>query len=95
MISKIAATPDTIPAGAAASVVTSASKALAASAGAAGTPMSDAERQVRIDLAAAYRLVAYYGMDDSIYTHISARVPGEPGAFLINHHPQRRALGAP
>lgn len=35
-------------------------------------PMSDAERRVREDLAAAYRLVALYGMDDSIYTHISA-----------------------
>lgn len=45
---------------------------------------SDAERQVRIDLAAAYRLVAYYGMDDSIYTHISARVPGTHDQFLIN-----------
>jgi ribulose-5-phosphate 4-epimerase/fuculose-1-phosphate aldolase len=38
-----------------------------------------AERLVREDLAAAYRLVAYYGMDDSIYTHISARVPGTEG----------------
>jgi len=46
--------------------------------------MSDAERQVREDLAAAYRLVAHYGMDDSIYTHISARVPGTEDQFLIN-----------
>ena len=38
--------------------------------------MTDAERHVREDLAAAYRLVALCGMDDSIYTHISARVPG-------------------
>jgi ribulose-5-phosphate 4-epimerase/fuculose-1-phosphate aldolase len=45
---------------------------------------SDAEWQVRVDLAAAYRLVAYYGMDDSIYTHISARVPGQDTQFLIN-----------
>lgn len=45
---------------------------------------SDAERQMRSDLAAAYRLVALYGMDDSIYTHISARVPGEEDQFLIN-----------
>ena len=43
-----------------------------------------AERQVRQDLAAAYRLVAHYGMDDSIYTHISARVPGTDDQFLIN-----------
>jgi ribulose-5-phosphate 4-epimerase/fuculose-1-phosphate aldolase len=47
-------------------------------------PMSAAERQVREDLAAAYRLVALYGMDDSIYTHISARVPGTDDQFLIN-----------
>jgi len=47
-------------------------------------PVSDAERQVREDLAAAYRLVAHYGMDDSIYTHISARVPGTEDQFLIN-----------
>lgn len=46
--------------------------------------LSPAERQVREDLAAAYRLVAYYGMDDSIYTHISARVPGTEDQFLIN-----------
>ncbi|MFT6591236.1 MAG: ribulose-5-phosphate 4-epimerase/fuculose-1-phosphate aldolase, partial [Rhodoferax sp.] len=45
---------------------------------------SAAERQVREDLAAAYRLVAYYGMDDSIYTHISARVPDTEDQFLIN-----------
>lgn len=39
---------------------------------------------MRRDLAAAYRLVALYGMDDSIYTHISARVPGQEDQFLIN-----------
>ena len=44
----------------------------------------DAERKVREDLAAAYRLVAHFGMDDSIYTHISARVPGTDNQFLIN-----------
>ncbi|MBP6900452.1 MAG: class II aldolase/adducin family protein [Burkholderiaceae bacterium] len=51
------------------------------------TPLMDAsaaERQVREDLAAAYRLLALYGMDDSIYTHISARVPGTEDQFLIN-----------
>lgn len=48
------------------------------------TSPSDAERAVRQDLAAAYRLVAHYGMDDSIYTHISARVPGTENQFLIN-----------
>jgi ribulose-5-phosphate 4-epimerase/fuculose-1-phosphate aldolase len=48
------------------------------------TPCSAAERQVRIDLAAAYRLVALFHWDDLVFTHISARVPGEEGAFLIN-----------
>ncbi|EHP37480.1 class II aldolase/adducin family protein, partial [Cupriavidus basilensis OR16] len=46
--------------------------------------VSEAEQRVREDLAAAYRLVALYGMDDSIYTHISARVPGTEDRFLIN-----------
>ncbi|AKC71402.1 class II aldolase/adducin family protein [Pandoraea oxalativorans] len=50
----------------------------------AATVVSDEERQVRIDLAACYRLVALNGWDDLIYTHISAMVPGEPGHFLIN-----------
>ena len=46
--------------------------------------MTDAERATRIDLAAAYRLAALNGWDDTIYTHISAAVPGESGAYLIN-----------
>jgi len=45
---------------------------------------TDAEHQLRQDLAAAYRLVALYGMEDSIFTHISARVPGHDDQFLIN-----------
>ncbi|MBC7982415.1 MAG: class II aldolase/adducin family protein [Candidatus Obscuribacterales bacterium] len=45
-----------------------------------------AERAVRVDLAAAYRLVALYGWDDIIFTHISARVPGPEHHFLINHY---------
>ncbi len=44
----------------------------------------ESEWRARVNLAAAYRLVALHGMDDSIYTHISARVPGEDGRFLIN-----------
>jgi ribulose-5-phosphate 4-epimerase/fuculose-1-phosphate aldolase len=47
-------------------------------------PISDAERRLRVDLAAAYRLVALHGWDDVIYTHLSASVPGEAGRFLIN-----------
>lgn len=46
--------------------------------------VSDQEWQVRVDLAAAYRLVAHYGWDDLIFTHISARVPGPDHHFLIN-----------
>ena len=44
----------------------------------------DAEWKARLDLAAAYRLVALYGWDDLIFTHISARVPGPEHRFLIN-----------
>ncbi|PUA17665.1 class II aldolase/adducin family protein [Glaciimonas sp. PCH181] len=46
--------------------------------------ISPEERQVRIDLAAAYRLCAMFGWDDLIYSHISARVPGPEHHFLIN-----------
>lgn len=45
---------------------------------------SEAEWQARIDLAACYRLVEHYGMADMMANHISSRVPGEDGAFLIN-----------
>lgn len=46
--------------------------------------VSAEEWQTRIDLAAAYRLVARFGWDDLIFTHISARVPGSDHHFLIN-----------
>jgi ribulose-5-phosphate 4-epimerase/fuculose-1-phosphate aldolase len=42
------------------------------------------EREVRTDLAAAYRMAAQRGWDDIVYTHLSASVPGEPGVYLIN-----------
>jgi ribulose-5-phosphate 4-epimerase/fuculose-1-phosphate aldolase len=46
--------------------------------------VSDAEWALRTDLAACYRLVALFGWDDLIFTHISARVPGPEHHFLIN-----------
>jgi ribulose-5-phosphate 4-epimerase/fuculose-1-phosphate aldolase len=46
--------------------------------------VSPEDWSVRVDLAAAYRLVAHYGWDDLIFTHISARVPGPNEHFLIN-----------
>jgi ribulose-5-phosphate 4-epimerase/fuculose-1-phosphate aldolase len=46
--------------------------------------VSAEEWQVRVDLAAAYRLVSHYGWDDLIFTHISARVPGPAHHFLLN-----------
>ncbi len=46
--------------------------------------VTPAEWQARVDLAAAYRLVAHYDMSDMMANHISAAVPGEKGAFLIN-----------
>ena len=45
---------------------------------------SHAEWQARIDLAACYRLVEFYGMADMMANHISARIPGEEGVYLIN-----------
>ncbi len=44
----------------------------------------EAEWEQRVDLAACYRLVAHFGWDDLIFTHISARVPGPEHHFLIN-----------
>ena len=46
--------------------------------------MAPGEWEARVDLAAAYRLVALYGWDDLIFTHLSARVPGPEHHFLIN-----------
>ena len=46
--------------------------------------VSAEEWAMRVDLAAAYRLVALHGWDDLIFTHISARVPGPEEHFLIN-----------
>ena len=46
--------------------------------------VSAEEWQVRVDLAACYRLVAHYGWDDLVFTHLTARVPGPEHHFLIN-----------
>jgi ribulose-5-phosphate 4-epimerase/fuculose-1-phosphate aldolase len=46
--------------------------------------VSAEEWELRVNLAAAYRLVALYGWDDLVFTHISARVPGPEDHFLIN-----------
>jgi ribulose-5-phosphate 4-epimerase/fuculose-1-phosphate aldolase len=42
------------------------------------------ERELREDLAAAYRLIAMHGMTDLVFTHLSVRVPGEGHRFLVN-----------
>ena len=46
--------------------------------------VSPEEWQLRVDLAACYRLVAAYGWSDLVFTHISARIPGPEHHFLIN-----------
>ncbi len=46
--------------------------------------VSAEEWALRVDLACAYRLVAHYGWDDLIFTHLSVRVPGPEHHFLIN-----------
>ena len=46
--------------------------------------VSEAEWALRVDLAAAYRLVALFGWDDLVFTHISARLPDRHDEFLIN-----------
>src|SRR3984893_10966352 len=51
---------------------------------AAARRIDPAEWEARVTLAACYRMVARLGMDDMIYNHISARVPGPQDQFLIN-----------
>jgi ribulose-5-phosphate 4-epimerase/fuculose-1-phosphate aldolase len=46
--------------------------------------VSEEEWKIRVDLAAAYRLIAHHGCDDLIFTHLSARVPGPEHHFLLN-----------
>jgi ribulose-5-phosphate 4-epimerase/fuculose-1-phosphate aldolase len=46
--------------------------------------IGEAEWQVRIDLAACYRLAELFQWTDLVYTHISARVPGKHDHFLLN-----------
>ena len=48
--------------------------------------IAPAEWQARVDLAAVYRLLAYYRWDDVIYNHSSMRMPGEPRNFLMKRH---------
>ncbi len=46
--------------------------------------VSAQEWRLRVDLAACYRLIALYGWDDMIFTHVSVRIPGPEHHFLIN-----------
>lgn len=45
---------------------------------------SEEEWHLRVELAACYRAFVHYGWTDSIFTHLSARVPGNPQQYLIN-----------
>ena len=47
-------------------------------------PTDEAEQGLRVQLAAAYRMVDYYGWTEQIYGHLTARVPGPEAHFLIN-----------
>jgi len=42
------------------------------------------EKELREELAAAYRLYAHFGLTDMVYTHLSVRLPGEGHRFLVN-----------
>ena len=46
--------------------------------------MSDAERQLRVDLAAALRLAERFGWSELVWNHITARCPNHPSHILIN-----------
>jgi ribulose-5-phosphate 4-epimerase/fuculose-1-phosphate aldolase len=60
-------------------------KAMATDQQRAGEIIAD-ERELRIQLAAAYRLADKYGMSELIYTHISLRMPGPKPTYLLNPH---------
>jgi len=47
-------------------------------------PMSNAEWDARVQLAAAYRIFDHLGWTEMIFNHISLRVPGDERIFLIN-----------
>ena len=47
--------------------------------------VADAQWQMRVELAAAYRAVDHFGWTEQIYAHLTARLPGTPDHFLINH----------
>jgi ribulose-5-phosphate 4-epimerase/fuculose-1-phosphate aldolase len=46
--------------------------------------MNQAEKDIRIQLAACYRVFDYMGWSEMIYNHITVKVPGSDGHFLIN-----------
>ena len=41
------------------------------------------EWEIRVELAAAHRLMSHFGIQDLTHNHLTARVPNEPGNFLI------------
>ena len=47
-------------------------------------PMTDAEWQARVQLAACYRIFDMFGWVEQIFNHITVRVPGSELRFLIN-----------
>ena len=49
-----------------------------------GLDCSPAEWETRVELAALYRVFVHYGWTDYVYTHLTARIPGEEGTYLIN-----------
>ena len=51
-----------------------------------GRDMTEAEWQARCDLAALYRITDLFGWTDTIDTHMTVRIPGEPKCFLINNY---------
>lgn len=48
------------------------------------TKFSEAEWQVRVDLAAAHRMAVLQGFNEGIFNHLTATIPGKPGSFLVN-----------
>lgn len=58
--------------------------ALTSTASITNLPADKAEQELRVQLAAAYRLIDFFGWTELIYGHLTARVPGPDHHFLIN-----------
>jgi ribulose-5-phosphate 4-epimerase/fuculose-1-phosphate aldolase len=49
------------------------------------------EAELRVQLAAAYRMIAHFGWDDGIQNHLTCRIPGTDDQYLINSYGTKKS----